>query len=68
MRDYRKSMRSVTHVLNALEKSGGLTAQERLLIGRLLKKLMRAIDTKDEKSLRKTIDEICKIFVRKVRR
>jgi len=68
MRDYLSGIRSVTQVLDELEKSGELAARERLLIDRLLKKLMRAIRTKDEKTLRKTIDELCRVFVKEARR
>jgi len=67
MRGYKKSLSSVAQILSALEKSGRLVAGERLLINRLLKKLTRAIARKDEKALRKTIDEICQVFIRKVR-
>jgi len=67
MRGYKKGLGSVAHILNALEKSGRLTTGECLLINRLLKELKRAINTKDEKALRKAIDKICKVFVDKMR-
>lgn len=66
MRGYQKGLESVAHLLNALEKSGKLAAGESLLVGRLLKDLKRAIDTKNEKLLRKTINKICEIFVGKL--
>lgn len=66
MRGYKKGLESVSHLLNAFEKSGKLAAGESLLVGRLLKDLKRAIDTKNEKLLRKTINKICGIFVRKM--
>jgi len=68
MRGYKKGLRSVVQILDALEKSRSLAAGERLLINCLLNNLMQAIDSKDEKSLRKTIDDICRVFVRNVRR
>ena len=68
MRGYEKGLDSVVQILNALEKSGSLAAGERLLINCLLKNLTRAIDTKDEKFLRKTLDDICRVFVKNVRR
>lgn len=66
MRGYQKGLESVAHLLNVLEKSGKLAAGESLLVGRLLKDLKRAIDTKNEKLLRKTINKICGVFVGKM--
>ena len=67
MRGARKNLAAVLQALNELTASGRLGNKENLLIRRQLKQLSRAMAIKDEKLVRKAVDEICRVFVKKVK-